>query len=167
MEEIKNQNIRLKEITPHSWLMLNETSSNIGLVAENVRKEIVVLVQGSKVRFDNRNKANAYFGRDVFSDTIQIKSENHEHFVNGYSVRFEDPYEVDSDNDSGLPLCTKTKSGTVLYAAGYYVLHFPKSPVTAWCPKYSTLTKYGYEGPFKTELEAKAVHGQVKQRKPQ
>jgi hypothetical protein len=56
-----------------------------------------------------------------------------------------------------IHLYTKTPKSKCYYAAGYYVLYQGSEPVVTYCPKYIFVQRYKYEGPFKTENEAKNV----------
>jgi hypothetical protein len=42
-----------------------------------------------------------------------------------------------------------------MYAAGYFLVHFPKGWVRGFCPKLSTLEGNEFKGPFKTVTEQK------------
>jgi beta-lactam-binding protein with PASTA domain len=55
-----------------------------------------------------------------------------------------------------LHIFTKTAKSKCYYAAGWYVLNQGEPEVT-FCPKYIFVQRYEYQGPFKTELEAKNV----------
>ena len=48
-----------------------------------------------------------------------------------------------------------------MYAAGYYLVHFPKGWVRGFCPKLSTLEGNEYKGPFKTVIEQRKVFSDV------
>lgn len=164
MEELLQETIRLKEVTAHSWLMINESNTNVGILCENPNSQLVALCESGKNYFNNRDSINEFFGKDLFDDVVKVQVEQKENFVNGFPVNFEDPVPVEtvSEAEQLLPLYTKTADGTAIYAAGHYILHFPKGSLLAYCPKYSTLKKYDYEGPFKTELEVKTVLLQIK-----
>jgi hypothetical protein len=56
-----------------------------------------------------------------------------------------------------IHLYTKTPKSKCYYAAGYYILYQGSEPVVTYCPKYIFVQRYKYEGPFKTENEAKNV----------
>jgi hypothetical protein len=62
--------------------------------------------------------------------------------------------------ENNIPVYTKTEKSNVLYAAGYYGLHFPGAGwKNAYCVKQETLSTYEYIGPFKskTQLEAEIL----------
>lgn len=155
----------LKEITDHAWLVLTDNNQNMGLLSE-YNDELTLMVKGGaegKVKFKDRSAVCETFGADLFDCTITISETNKENFVLGYPVDFNNPYQVDLEG-TDLPLYSKTSSGAVAHCAGYYVIHFPKGPIHSYCPKFSTISKYKFEGPFKTEMEMKAVLSNVKKK---
>ena len=64
-----------------------------------------------------------------------------------------------------VPLYTKTPESDIFYAAGWYAINFEKGWKHGHGPKYSTLTKYGYKGPFKTEIKCRQVLRQLNKKK--
>jgi len=56
-----------------------------------------------------------------------------------------------------LPLYTKKSDSKSLHCAGYYIVKFDKGWVETFCPKLVTLNKYEFKGPFKTQIEARAI----------
>jgi len=44
-----------------------------------------------------------------------------------------------------------------LHAAGYFVMEQNGVKQVVFCPKYIFIQRYSYQGPFKTEDEAKSV----------
>jgi len=61
-----------------------------------------------------------------------------------------------STDDKGIPVYTKTEKSKVIYAAGYYGLHFTGVWRNAYCVKRETLDTYEYIGPFKTKTQLEA-----------
>ena len=79
-------------------------------------------------------------------------------YIKGYPVDYLNPIPVDpSDSDylEHIPLFSKTENSKIYYAAGWYAVNFEKGWKHANCPKLNTLVMYGYEGPFKTNMELK------------
>ena len=155
----------LKEITDHAWLVLSDANQNIGLLSEHDSK-LTLMVKGGtegKMRFKDRKAVCDTFGPELFESTITVVETSKENFVKGYPVDFNNPYQVEMVGET-LPLYSKTNSGAVAHCAGYYVIHFPKGPIHSYCPKYSTISKYKFEGPFKTEMEMKAVLSNIKKK---
>ena len=54
-----------------------------------------------------------------------------------------------------IHLFTKTSKSKCYHAAGWYVMYQSEEPVVVFCPKYIFIQRYEYEGPYKTEDEAK------------
>lgn len=54
-----------------------------------------------------------------------------------------------------LPIYTKNKKSKCYFCAGYYVIKSKNNWFKSFCPKFITLDRYQYYGPFKTEEEAK------------
>ena len=53
-----------------------------------------------------------------------------------------------------LPLYTKTENSQSFFCAGYYVVHWEDgSHSPSYCPKLITLSRYEFDGPFKTKME--------------
>ena len=156
--------VRLKKITEKSWIVLTDDGLNrIALLSEQ-KDKLVLIAKGAKTPFKNRDEVVAFFKEDVFDNLIETPEEKKEvkYFINGHAVDFDNPFEVLPDSDMAkanptLPLYTKTAKSTVFYTAGYYCLDFPKGWMPAFCPKVSTIDKYSYKGPFKSEKEMKFI----------
>ena len=82
-----------------------------------------------------------------------VKKQSKEYEVHGYACKT-NPHNPIYDLKRKLPLYTKTSDSQSFFCAGYYVIHWEDgnhSP--AYCPKLITLSRYTYDGPFKTKLE--------------
>lgn len=66
------------------------------------------------------------------------------------------PYNIIYDVKNKIPLFTKSNKSKSLYCAGYYIIRFDKGWVKSFCPKFVTISRYEYKGPFKTSIEMKA-----------
>jgi hypothetical protein len=148
--------IKLKPITETSWLVLGDIEEmKIGLLTE-VRNEYILMSKGEKKKFLDKKEVNRYFSEDVFQNLVTVEEEpKKDYYINGFPVDFDNPNEVIITGNT-LPIFSKKTTSDVYYSAGYYCLRFPKNWVPAYCPKLSTLQKYEYLGPFKTEIEMKA-----------
>lgn len=60
-----------------------------------------------------------------------------------------------------LHIFTKTPKSKCYYAAGWFVIKQGTSCDISFCPKYIFLQRYSYEGPFKSEDEAKTLINSV------
>ena len=61
------------------------------------------------------------------------------------------------DVKRGLHLYTKTKKSKCYHSAGWFVIDQNGVDQVTFCPKYIFIQRYPYQGPFKTEDEAKIV----------
>jgi hypothetical protein len=152
--------VKLKPITETAWLVLSDTDdTRIGLLTE-IRNQYILMVAGAKQEFLNRKEVNKFFNEDIFvSVPIEPPKEpevKKDYFINGYPVDFDNPSEVLVKGNK-LPLFSKKATSDVYYSAGHYCLNFPKNWMPAYCPKLSTLETYEYSGPFKTEIEMRAM----------
>jgi len=156
--------VKLKPITEKSWLVLTDDGlQRIALLSEQ-KDKLVLIAKGAKTPFKNREEVNKFFNEDIFNNLIESAEEEEEveYFINGHPVDFDHPFEVKADADivnehPEIPLYTKTEKSTVYYAAGYYCLGFPAGWMPAYCPKLSTINKYEYKGPFKSDKEMKSI----------
>jgi len=151
--------IKLKPITETSWLVIGDSDDiKVGLLTE-IRDQYILMVKGNKQQFLNRKEVNKFFNEDIFENIQESDIEEHikkDYFIKGFPVDFDNPNEVILTGNK-LPLFSKKATSDVYYSAGYYCLHFPKNWMPAYCPKLSTLEKYEYSGPHKTEFEMKTA----------
>lgn len=158
--------IKLKEITDRSWLLLAD-EEKVGLISQKNSGEYILLAKDAKLEFANKKEVNDFFETDVFGKISIEKIEEpvKEYFIKGYPVDYPDPIEVDPhDKISKLPLFTKKKGGTVYLCAGYYCLKTDRGWRPVFCPKLSTVEKYEYDGPIKSEFELKRRLSALKKR---
>jgi len=52
-----------------------------------------------------------------------------------------------------LPIYTKNNKSSSYFCAGYYVVKYDKVWVAEYCPKFITLQRYQYYGPYKSKIE--------------
>ena len=84
------------------------------------------------------------------------------HEVHGYPTSNR-PWNTLWDVQHQFPIYTKTSKSKSYFCAGYYIIKFNHGWSKAYCPKYITLNRYEYLGPFKTKEDMnatlKAEHG--------
>jgi hypothetical protein len=52
-----------------------------------------------------------------------------------------------------FPVYTKTSKSKSYYCACYYIIKFNYGWVKSYCPKFITLNRYEFQGPYKTKFE--------------
>lgn len=61
------------------------------------------------------------------------------------------PWNVLWDVKHQFPVYTKTSKSKSYYCAGHYIIKFNNGWVKSYCPKFITLNRYEFQGPFKTK----------------
>ena len=74
------------------------------------------------------------------------------HNVYGYPVANK-PWNTLWDVKHQFPVYTKTNKSKSFYCAGFYIIKFNNGWVKSYCPKFITLNRYPFQGPFKTKEE--------------
>lgn len=54
-----------------------------------------------------------------------------------------------------LPIYSKSAKSRSFFCAGHYMIKYNQTWIHEFCPKLITLNRYEYQGPFKSEPEAK------------
>ena len=88
----------------------------------------------------------------VFEQPVKTPKGPVEHEAHGYPVNCK-PWNVLYDVKHKFPIYTKTKKSKSFYCAGHYIVRFNNGWVKSFCPKFITLNRYDYQGPFKTKQE--------------
>lgn len=74
--------------------------------------------------------------------------------VNGFSCNHK-PYNALINIAKKIPVFTKTNESKSFFCAGHYLIKFNQDFVYSYCPKFITLSRYEFYGPFKTKTSAK------------
>ena len=93
--------------------------------------------------------------KETTENTTSAKKE-----IYGYPTKHI-PHNAVLDVKHKIPLYTKSINSNNMYAAGYYIVHFPKGWVKGFCPKLSTITQNQFQGPFKTVMEQRQAFSNV------
>ena len=88
----------------------------------------------------------------VFDEPAKKSKTIVEHEVHGYPTNCK-PWNVLYDVKHHFPIYTKTSKSKSYYCAGHYIIRFNNGWVKSYCPKFITLNRYDYQGPFKTKEE--------------
>ena len=88
----------------------------------------------------------------VFEEPAKKSKTVVEHEVHGYPTNCK-PWNVLYDVKHQFPIYTKTSKSKSYYCAGHYIIRFNNGWVKSYCPKFITLNRYDYQGPFKTKEE--------------
>lgn len=138
------------EVVPEKfWITYDSKDKKTGTIRiDSNGSYICYLLDGSKVEY-SKDEINDIFNFESKSEL----NEWHQTHVFGYPVGNVVVY--DSQEKENLPCFIKTKGSKVNFAAGYYGINFDNTGwVISFCPKFTTLKKNEFVGPFKTEVDA-------------
>tara|TARA_E500000081_G_C6131670_1_gene354110 strand:- start:1353 stop:1829 length:477 start_codon:yes stop_codon:yes gene_type:complete len=142
------------------WIVENEGQRVATLRKDEFSQFVFQNKDGVKI-YNNKKSVTREFGDDFFvAKIVKEADDSNPKEVHGFSTSTI-PHNAMYDIRQKLPLFTKSKDSKSLYCAGYYVIRFEKGWVKSFCPKLITLQRYGYKGPFKTDLEMKQVLSSV------
>ncbi len=140
-----------KPVLDNKFWILEDNGQKVGTIRSN--ENGVTLTVGTKNQtFKELSELKQKIKVD-FTGKEVVKKETKEYEVHGYACKTK-PHNPIYDLKRKLPLYTKTSDSQSFFCAGYYVIHWEDgnhSP--AYCPKLITLSRYTYDGPFKTKLE--------------
>jgi len=154
--------IHAKPIVDGKFWIVEQDGSKIATLHKKENNKFVLSSTNGEVMFNRKDDLTKQFGKDFFltSDKIKVtQAEPNECYDYPTSCR---PYNSVYDVQKRLPLFTKSNQSKSSYCAGYYTIKFDKGWVKSFCPKYITLQRYPYKGPFKSEFEMKMVLSNAK-----
>lgn len=147
----------LQQISDVAWLV-HQGPAKLGILNKDVQEHYTYITGKDLVKFNDQWEVVEHFGNlNLFNEVISSPAKTSERiFIKGFEVDHDNPIVVDSthpDYIDDLPIYAKIEGKGIYYAAGYYCINFEKGWKKSRGPKLATLLKYGFEGPFKTELE--------------
>jgi len=159
--EIIMTEIHAKPIIENKFWIIEENGMKIATLRKNEDNRFVMSNETGIKIYDTKESLTKQFGKNFFVVKIIKEADNSKpNEVHGFSTSTP-PHNAMYDIKKKLPLFTKSEDSKSLYCAGYYVIRFEKGWVKSFCPKLITLQRYPYQGPFKTDLEMKAVLSNV------
>lgn len=72
--------------------------------------------------------------------------------IDGYPTTHK-PCNILYDVKKKIHIYTKNNKSKSYFCAGYYLIQFANGWMKSYCPKLITITRYPYQGPFKSKLE--------------
>lgn len=154
-----NEKTMLQQISDVAWLV-HQGEQRLGILNKDVQDHYTYITGKEIVKFNGEEDVRSHFGNvSLFEERINEPAQKQDsYYIKGYEVGYAEPFVLDTDHpdyNEEVPLFTKIEGSDVYYAAGYYCINYGKGWKHANGPKYATLLKYGFVGPFKTELAAR------------
>ena len=132
------------------WIVTDGTAKVGNVIADGSGFE--VKLNGNKTHFKNTNTIQKQ--TNIQFQQTKVEKSNKEIPFNEYPTT-KKVYNSMLDIKRKIHLFTKTSKSKCYHAAGWYVMYQSEEPVVVFCPKYIFIQRYEYEGPYKTEDEAK------------
>jgi hypothetical protein len=147
------------EIVKDKFWIVEDAGIKLGLIRKTESSDFEVIIREDGFETLSLDALTSRFGSKILESKQVKKIESVEYGkdideVEGYPSKHR-AYNKSKD-DKGIPVYTKTEKSKVIYAAGYYGLHFTGVWRNAYCVKRETLDTYEYIGPFKTKTQLEA-----------
>ena len=154
--------IHAKPIVDGKFWIVEENGEKIATLHKKENNKFVLSSSTGELMFNKKDELTKQFGKEFFLKSSKVKVVTDEpHECHSYPTSCK-PHNSMYDVRRKLPLFTKSTQSKSLYCAGYYIIKFDKGWVKSFCPKAITIERYPYKGPFKSELEMKAVLSNAK-----
>jgi hypothetical protein len=151
--------IKTKQLLLDRFWIIEQNGVRIGTIQRQDEDTFIVTGTDSSIGKFTKKEIKDQF--DIFDHTsLEPKKTEVKLEVYGYPTKHE-PFNAVLDVKHKIPLYSKSASSNNMYAAGYYIVHFPKGWVKGFCPKLSTLSSNEFQGPFKTVMEQRQAFSNV------
>jgi len=151
--------IKTKQLLHDRFWIIEQNGVRIGTIQRQDEDTFIVTGTDSSIGKFTKKEIKDQF--DIFDHTsLEPKKTEVKLEVYGYPTKHE-PFNAVLDVKHKIPLYSKSASSNNMYAAGYYIVHFPKGWVKGFCPKLSTLSSNEFQGPFKTVMEQRQAFSNV------
>lgn len=137
-----------KPVLENKFWIVENNGQKVGTIRSNDHGIVLQVGKENRTFSDIKELTNV-----SFTDKDVVKTEKQEYEVHDYPCKTQ-PYNPIFDLKRKLPLYTKTENSQSFFCAGYYVVHWEDgSHSPSYCPKLITLSRYEFDGPFKTRIE--------------
>lgn len=143
--------LRAVEVIPDKfWITYDKDNTKTGTMK-------ISPDDGFYYQYFSDGRGSAAYHIDEITDYFDFEgkpelSSWHQEHVFGYPVIKVETFKIQERDN--LPCFTKSPSSKIFFAAGYYGINFENGGwMESFCPKLSTLRKYEFIGPFKTETD--------------
>ena len=161
-KEIDMTEIHAKPIVDGKFWIVEENGNKIATLHKKENNKFILSSTNGEMMFNKKDDLVKQFGSNFFLKNDKIKVTPVEpKECHGYPTSCK-PFNPMYDVKRKLPLFTKSNASKSLYCAGYYIIKFDKGWVKSFCPKAITIERYPFKGPFKSELEMKAILANAK-----
>lgn len=151
--------IKTKQLLLDRFWIIEQNGVRIGTIQRQDEDTFIVTGTDSSIGKFTKQEIKDQF--DIFDQkSLEPKKTDVKLEIHGYPTKHQ-PFNAVLDVKHKIPLYSKSASSNNMYAAGYYIVHFPKGWVKGFCPKLSTLSGNEFQGPFKTVMEQRQAFSNV------
>ena len=143
--------IKANTVLKNKFWIVEDDGKKVGTLSYNDERYLYSC-NNETCFFDNTKQISKKLGTIHWDEDVPKTITTSEKIVHGYPTSVT-PHNTMYDVQRKLPLFTKSLKSNSLYCAGYYIIKFDKGWVKSFCPKLVTVERYGYKGPFKTDVE--------------
>jgi len=162
MQNLSTQDsIKTKQLLPDRFWIIEQNGVRIGTIQRHDENNFIVTGTDSSIAQMSRDEVDEQFSIFQTIDVVNASSQpDIKKEVYEYPTKHT-PYNAVLDVKHKIPLYSKSPNSNNMYAAGYYIVHFPKGWVKGFCPKLSTLANNEFQGPFKSVMEQRQAFSNV------
>tara|TARA_B100000902_G_C26676005_1_gene605451 strand:+ start:99 stop:566 length:468 start_codon:yes stop_codon:yes gene_type:complete len=146
--------IKANTVLKNKFWIVEDDGKKVGTLSYNDERYLYSC-NNETCFFDNTKQISKKLGTIHWDEDVPKTITTSEKIVHGYPTSVI-PHNTMYDVQRKLPLFTKSLKSNSLYCAGYYIIKFDKGWVKSFCPKLVTVERYGYKGPFKTDVEMRS-----------
>lgn len=148
---------KTKVLVPNKFWIVESGGKKVATLSKE-KKGYTLLSQGQRYEAHDLTEIKERFGITIDPVDTKPTTSDVENFNEIYGFPVNGKAHSPLWNvQKKLPIYAKSAKSKSLYCAGYYVIKFRKGWVKSFCPKLITLERYPFRGPFKTEIEMRAV----------
>lgn len=147
-----------KVLVPNKFWILESDGEKFATLSKD-KKGYSIFCKGQKIEVNDLKEITERFGITITENAVKKEKQAKNTAIEeiyGFPVNGR-AYEPLWNVQKKLPIYAKSSKSKSLYCAGYYVIKFRKGWVKSFCPKLITLERYEFKGPYKTEIEMRAV----------
>lgn len=141
-----------KPILKNKYWIVEDHGSKVGTIQAVEDGSYVYVHNQHRERFSTIKLLSKAHNVVFESTSVKKDKQAEAHEVYGFPVSNK-PWNTLWDVKHQFPVYTKTSKSKSFYCAGYYIIKFNNGWVKSYCPKFITLNRYEFQGPFKTKTE--------------
>ena len=149
-----SEDLLAKPVIKNKYWIVEQGAIKVGTiqVVDELNGGVVYVHNNVREKFNNIKTLTSTYNIKFGKQTEKSKAETYD--VYGFPSCFK-PYNEIYDVKRKVPLFTKSSKSKSFYCAGVYLINFNGTWIKEECPKSITLSRYKYQGPFRSMDEAK------------